>query len=208
MVVERISQNLSLSAPSAFCLDASPQNMTEEKERNAYFHSLVENSWQRIYWTAFDILGNEAETEDICQEALLRAYEKWDTFRGEARAETWFFRILTNLCLNHHRRQSVWQRVRQWIQSEGKEEHWPMRIQSSENPEKSLLSRQSGEAIHSAMEKLSKQQRSIFVLRYLQDFSVREVAEITGLSENSVKTHTARALQTMRKNLSTSQSFL
>lgn len=169
--------------------------------RNEVFAQLVERCWKRAYWIAFDILGDASEAEDLCQDALLRAYEKWGSFREESSVDAWFYRIITNLCLNRKRRRGIWGRVRQWLVSEQVQDIQPFAAQSLESPEKQLQSKEIADAVHLAMEHLSTQQRAVFVLRYLQDFSIKEISEITELSEGTIKTHIFRALRTMRTHL-------
>jgi RNA polymerase sigma-70 factor (ECF subfamily) len=180
-------------------LDHTLSIPTANQDRDVQIKSLVLRRWTKAYWTARDLLGNEAEAEDICQEALLRVYERWTSFRADSSIDTWFFRILINLCLDHRRHKGVWHRISNWLRRDqqelGPNDH-------TDNPEQQLYTRQLGQEIDQAIQKLPDKQRTIFVLRYLQDFSLTEIAEITGLSIGTVKTHIFRSLQTMRGYLS------
>lgn len=165
------------------------------------FKGLVERTWQRAYWTALDILGDPAEAEDLCQEGLLRAYERWDEFRHQAQPDTWVYRIVVNLCLNHRRRKGIWHRISQGLRWEADQEATWESHPTIATPEQKMRDRQTIEAIQKAMEKLSDNQRTVFVLRYLQGFSLQEAADISGLAVGTVKSHLFRALKTMRKHL-------
>lgn len=185
-------------------IEGISQEMQHTQHKEVVFHSLVQRCWRKGYWIACDLLGNPAEAEDLCQDALLRAYERWESFRGEASLDTWFYRILTNLCLNHRRRRGLWGRIQQWLQKEGQpEQQAVLRVEDSFHPEKQYQARQTGEAIQKAVEHLSPHQKMVFVLRYLHDFSVNEICSMTEMSEGTVKTHIFRALNTMRKHLRT-----
>ncbi len=185
-------------------LDSKDVDSTEFEEptsRDDIFHLLVERCWQKGYWIAYDILGRADEAEDLCQDALVRAYENWDGFRHEASIDTWFYRIVTHLSLNQKRRRGIWSRVREFVKRDKEQDREEWRLPTSLHPEKQLQALELRESIQQAMKHLSPKQHTVFVLRYLQDFSVREIADVTEVSEGTVKTHIFRALQTMRDHL-------
>lgn len=177
------------------------QNSVNELTQEEVFHQLVNRCWQKAYWIAYDILGRTDEAEDVCQEALVKAYEKWEGFRKESSIDTWFYRIVTNLCLNQKRRRGIWNRVRDFVRKDKEQGRQEWSLPTSIHPEKQLQARELGQSIQLAMEQLSPKQHTVFVLRYLQDLSVKEIASITELSEGTVKTHIFRALQTLRGQL-------
>lgn len=179
-------------------------HVTERRQaatRDALFRGLVERNQQRAYWMALDLLGDVQEAEDVSQEAFIRAYERLDSFRGEASIDTWFTRILVNMCLGLHRRRGVWFRVRAWLMRQPPEERIVAGPLKAGEPARRLEDRQKIEAIGDAMDTLSQNQRTAFVLRYLHDFSVQEVADAMGCASGTVKSHLFRALQAMRKQL-------
>lgn len=200
-----LQQTMTLACANTGERTAEPQMETNEPSREDVFEGLVHRTWQRAYWTALDIVGDPATAEDLCQEALIRAYERWDEFRHQAAPDTWLYRILVNLCLNHRRRRGIWSRISQTLRLDAERDadwqsHAPLL-----NPEQQLRDRETVEAIHKAMEALSVNQRTAFALRYLQGFSVTEVADVTGWASGTVKSHLFRALRTMRKTLQTSE---
>ena len=69
------------------------------------------------------------------------------------------------------------------------------------SPEKMLLHQEAVEAVWKAVEALSQQQRAVFVLRFVEELELREIAEVMGLRVGSVKAHLFRALQTVRGQL-------
>lgn len=190
-------EKASSSEPKA----SDANDMEGPTSREEVFHHLVERCWQKGYWIAYDILGRADEAEDLCQDALVRAYENWDSFRNEASIDTWFYRIVTNLSLNQKRRRGIWSRVREFVMRDKEQDREEWCLPTSLHPEKQLQARELGESIQHAMKHLSPKQHTVFVLRYLQGFSVREIADFTDVSEGTVKTHIFRALQTMRDQL-------
>lgn len=172
------------------------------RSREETFETLVERVWKRTYWTALDILGDPAEAEDICQEALLKAYESWEEFRQMSSPDTWVYRILVNLCLNQRRRKSIWHKISQTLRLQNDDPVDWEGYGSFLNPEQRLRDHETMQAIHRAMDALSPQQRAVFSLRYLQGFTLQEVADVMDTAVGTIKSHIYRALQTMRKQLS------
>ena len=171
----------------------------EEKER--VFEALVKRNRQRAYWMAYDILQNAQEAEDLSQEAFLRAYEKWDDFRGEASRDTWMLRILINLCLSHRRRRGLWMRIADWLQGESQETQLLGGQSLMKDAEKSMIDRSTAERIREAMARLPEGQRVAFALRYLHEMSIQEIAEATHSATGTIKSHLFRALRAMRGHL-------
>lgn len=174
---------------------------TQAKEKEKIFRELVTRNRQRAYWMAYDILQNSAEAEDLSQEAFLRAYEKWDDFRGEASRDTWTLRILINLCLSHRRRRGLWNRISDWMRQESPEIQLMGGSHHAFNPEQRAVDHSTSVAIREAMKLLSEGQRTAFALRYLHDMSIQEIAEATGSAEGTIKSHLFRALRAMRTHL-------
>ncbi|MCK6511121.1 RNA polymerase sigma factor [Myxococcota bacterium] len=174
---------------------------TQAKEKEKLFRDLVTRNRQRAYWMAYDILQNAAEAEDLSQEAFLRAYEKWDEFRGESSRDTWTLRILINLCLSHRRRRGLWNRISDWLRQESPDAQLMGGSDHPRNAEQHAVDHSISEAIREAMKHLSEGQRTAFALRYLHEMSIQEIAEATGSAEGTIKSHLFRALRAMRIHL-------
>tara|TARA_B100000609_G_scaffold199659_1_gene205656 strand:+ start:17439 stop:18065 length:627 start_codon:yes stop_codon:yes gene_type:complete len=171
-------------------------------QKDVAFRELVERNQKRAFWMALDILGSEAEAEDISQDAFIRTYERWDEFRGDASRDTWFTRILINLCLSRKRRHGIWNRIRDWMQQQPEKN--PLVSQSVQllhDPESLANDRDTADAIREALQSLSERQRTAFVLRYLHDFSIQEIAVATDSAPGTIKSHLFRAIRTLRTQL-------
>lgn len=153
----------------------------------AFFEAHVERA-RRLAWR---LLGrDEAAAEDVVQESFVKAYRARKSFRGEARLETWFYRIVVNQAHNHRR----WRRLR---------ERWTTPAQGDEVDPSGVGPGDPGlrRRIGNALERLSRLQREVFALVHLEGFTVRETAAILGRSEGTVKTHLHRALSSLRDEL-------
>ncbi len=159
--------------------------------RRETFDAFVESHRDRAVRLAFRLLrGDEAAAEDVTQNAFLRAYRALENFRGEARLETWFYRIL----VREAQRQRRWQTVRRlWTVAV---DDAPEPIDERPHPDAGLRRR-----ISAALETLTAAQRETFVLVHLEGFSVSETAAILGKASGTVKSHLHRALAMLREEL-------
>ncbi|USG63907.1 sigma-70 family RNA polymerase sigma factor [Brevibacillus ruminantium] len=148
----------------------------------------IENS---VYRSAFYILGNEQDALDAAQEALIRIYRKLNTYQEKAKFSTWVQRIVSNVCMDKFRAKKETVSI---------DEH-ELVIPDRNNVEDEILLSSLSEDIKTAIDKLPKQYRMVVVLRYLEDFSYQEIAEILELPLNTVKSYLFRARQQLQELL-------
>jgi RNA polymerase sigma-70 factor, ECF subfamily len=142
---------------------------------------------------------------DIVQDAMLKLAEKYPD-KPVTEYPMLFQRILQNTMRDFWRRQKVrniWTSLLSSFGSNSDDEEFRDPLDTidvgdeSQNPASQLESSQTMQVIENALKKLPTRQREAFVLRYWEDMSVAETAEVMGCSEGSVKTHSSRALHTM-----------
>lgn len=136
--------------------------------------------------------------ETLTQDCFLKAHRNWASFRGESSAMTWLMRIAINLEKDHwrNRRLQFWRQTRTNAVDLDEASEW---LPSGErSAEQQLLAREQVQHVWRAVEGLSKQQRMVFLLRYVQEMELAEIAASTGLSEGTVKAHLSRALGKVR----------
>ena len=162
------------------------------------FAELVSRHQRRASRIAFHYLREAAEADEAVQDAFVKAYSHLASFREALPFEIWFTRILINGCLDR-------------IKARGRRERWIVPIEAvgdasvpvarGLSPEAALLSRERRRALAGALAKLPERQRSVFVLSQVEGHSAREVGEITGLNESTVRVHLFRAIRRLRKLL-------
>jgi len=154
---------------------------------------------QRLFRVIRSVVINDAEAEDVLQEAWVRAYEHLDQFAGRASFPTWVTRIAYYEALARTRK------GKRWIPLENPEgEIMPAanRIQStSETPESQAMRSQLGQMLETAVDALPENYRSVFMLREVEQLSTIETAECLGLSEEAVKTRLHRSRALLRSEL-------
>ena len=162
------------------------------------FDALVEQYRTRVLRFVFASVGDMDLAETLTQDCFWNAYKARTTFRGECSVLTWLMRIAINLVRDHTRtrRFQFWKKA-QPVRSEEIHE-WPDRHIS---PEAKALVNEQVQAVWEATTKLSERQRTVFILRYVEDLDITEIAQSTGLSENAVNVHLFRAVRGIRKRL-------
>ena len=155
------------------------------------FCALVDEHQVAAVRTARRLLGGDSAAEDVAQEAFLRAFKGLPQFRGESNLRTWFFRILVREVQRHKR----WQVLRRIWSTDSTSE---MDLPAAERPaeDSALRSR-----IVIALDGLPQRQREAFVLVHLEQFTVKETAEMLGVSLGTAKVHVHRATKALRVSL-------
>ena len=136
--------------------------------------------------------------ETLTQECFLKAHRNWAGFRGESSAMTWLMRIAINLEKDNwrNRRLQFWRQTRTNAVDLDEASEW---LPSGErNAEQQLLAREQVQHVWRAVERLSERQRTVFLLRFVEEMELAEIAGATGLSEGTVKAHLSRALGKVR----------
>jgi len=139
--------------------------------------------------------------ENMTQECLLRAYRSRDGFRGAASVKTWLMQIAVNVLRNElaNARLKFWRRTQRSNVDISTADDWLADRHSS--PEAAAVARQRVAAVWEAADRLPERQRTVFLLRFVEDMELLEIAETTGMKEGTVKTHLFRALQTVRQRI-------
>ena len=139
--------------------------------------------------------------ETLTQECFLKAHRNWGSFRGESSAMTWLMRIAINLQKDHwrNRRMQFWRHTRNNSVDLDEASEWLPSGESS--AEQRVLAHERVGQVWQAVKGLSERQRTIFLLRYVEELELSEIAAATGLREGTVKAHLSRALARVRLEL-------
>ncbi len=168
----------------------------------AAFEELVRHYDQAVLRLAIHLTGNEAEAQDIYQEAFLKAYKSVANFRFECSFYTWIYRIVTNLCLDHLRRRQV-RKEDAPVATDSSGEQYDVLEQvpdarAGANPERDLMSRELGGRINRALDRLTPRERMVFELKHYHGLKLRTVGEVLNTTEETAKNTLFRATQKLR----------
>lgn len=167
------------------------------------FEELVRPHERMVYVTAISVLKNQADAEDVAQEAVLKAFSNFSSFRAESKFSTWLVQITYNEARMKLRKDR--QRLYESIddpQQDSEGDYWPKDFADWRPiPSELLEKKEAREALENAIHSLRRLYREVVLLRDVQDLSIKETASILGISEGAVKTRLLRARLLLRDAL-------
>jgi RNA polymerase sigma-70 factor, ECF subfamily len=166
------------------------------------FHLLIRPYEQQLYRTAFALMKNEAEAEDVVQEAVLKAYRKLAGFRGDSKFSTWLIAITLNEARARLRKESRATVDSLDAQREEGGDFTPAALTDWREVPLAALERQEiRDLIRSAVAQLPDAYREIVTLRDVEELSVNDTAALLGISVTLVKVRLHRARMMLQKKL-------
>src|ERR1035438_6936466 len=186
----------------AACTALEPMTMAMADEIAAEkFSDVVARHRPQIFRFLLSSTRDVDLAETLTQDCFLKAHRNWSSFRGESSAMTWLMRIAINLQKDHwrNRRLQFWRKTQTNAVELDDASDW---LPSGERSvEQHLLARERVAQVGKAVEGLSERQRTVFLLRYVEELELSEIARATGLNEGTVKAHLSRALARVRAEL-------
>src|SRR6202040_58922 len=167
------------------------------------FYELVRPYERMVYATAISIVKNPADAEEVAQEAVLKAFSKLASFRGESKFSTWLIQITYNEAKMKLRkaRPNLYESIDDAQQNE-EGEFWPKDYADWRPiPSELLEENEIRQAVQDAISSLSANYRELLFLRDVQRLTITETTTILGISEGSVKTRLHRARLLLRDSL-------
>jgi len=166
------------------------------------FDRVVELYRTRVLRFLFASVRDIDLAETLTQDCFWNAYRSRRLFRGDCSVHTWLMRIAINLVRNHvqNRRFQFWKKAER---VDSREIHdWP---DGSISPEQRAAVNEQVQAVWEATKTLSERQRTVFLLRFLEDLDILEISHSTGLTESAVNVHLFRAVRHIRKRVGNSK---
>lgn len=183
----------------------------QDGKRSA-FAELVRRHKVPIFNFILRQVRGKTTAEDLTQDVFVRVVQNAATFKHEARFTTWAYSIARNLCIDHLRKMSL-RRHPSLDQAAGKDKDGPTlgdRIADSHPStaaDRQVMSADIGERIVAAVDKLPPEQREVFLLRQLGKVPFKEIASMTGVPENTVKSRMRYALERLQDALSEYEDY-
>jgi RNA polymerase sigma-70 factor (ECF subfamily) len=165
------------------------------------FDAVVRLHWPAVFRFALASLRDRDAAQTLTQDCFVKAWRGRGAFRGESTVKTWIVRIAVNLVRDHarNRRLQFWKRTTaraRDIQEAG--ERIPDERMSAETR---VLRDEQIRAVWEISGTLPERQRTVFLLRFVEDMDLLEISSALGLKEGTVKTHLFRAVQSVRERL-------
>jgi RNA polymerase sigma-70 factor, ECF subfamily len=168
------------------------------------FYELVRPYERAIYLTAFSIINNDADAEEVVQEAILKAFKAIGSFRAEAKFSTWLIQITMNEARMKLRkdRRHLFESLDQPKKGEDDGDYIPHDFADwREIPSEALENARLREGLKKGLASLSAKYRQVLILRDIEHLNIAETAKLIGISESAVKTRLLRARLMMRDAL-------
>jgi RNA polymerase sigma-70 factor, ECF subfamily len=167
------------------------------------FYQLVQPFERAVFLSALSLLKNEADAEDVAQEAILKAFKNIGRFRQEAKFSTWLIQIAINEAKMKLRkdRRHLYDSIEEGQRGEDGDYIPKDFADWREIPSEALEQKELRDALSWALQTLPEKYRTVLVLRDVQHLSIAETAQVLGISEANVKTRLCRARLQMRDAL-------
>jgi RNA polymerase sigma-70 factor (ECF subfamily) len=165
------------------------------------FRLLVEQHSRAIFRLAFRMTGNEEDAEDVVQETFLRAYRQLDKYEARSSFSTWLYRIASNYSLDLIRMRKRHEEKRERGSAEDGRDILQSIPVDTPGPDRIVYGGQIKDRVNAALNELSAQERTAFVLRHFEGLSIEEIGEALGTGANATKHSIFRAVQKLRRSL-------
>jgi RNA polymerase sigma-70 factor (ECF subfamily) len=166
------------------------------------FRELVERYKKKVYFLALDMAGNPVDAEDISQDVFLKVHRSFATFRRGAKLSSWLYRVTYNAAIDHLRtRGAAPEPVDDEVLESRSREGAALAQGRVADPVAAAESSQLQARIAKALEKVSPQEKAVFLLRHYDDLMLKDIASTLGLSIGSVKSYLFRAVRKLQKEL-------
>lgn len=155
--------------------------------------AIYEEYYDDIYYFLLYFTGRQEDAEDLAQEVFSRLLKILPQYDGRVAMKTWLFSVAKYAAIDQYRKQK-WQRLFS--------DNWLARMMSKEGlPEPQLETKEEMRRIKQALQKLKPQLRIVVILRYIEDYSIKETAQILEIPETKVRVDCHRGLKALQKIL-------
>lgn len=182
-------------------LDHSLLRRLQGRDERA-FKDLIDHHRDRVYNVCYRILGHKHEAEDVAQEVFITVFKTIGSFRGDSKLSTWLYRIAVN-----HSKNRIKYLARRHDRDRGQLDDasdtaiGQVGATAPASPDRALEGVQLEASMTEAIRELDEEHRVVVVLRDLEDLSIEEICDITGLPDGTVKSRLHRARLALRKKL-------
>ncbi len=155
------------------------------------FAAIMDRYISKVHRLVRRILGSDLDADDVTQEIFIRVYQYLNTFKGDSKFSTWLYRIAVNHAIKRRKR---WNWFNNTLPLDNVLEH----PDTGDNPLQQTIKQDQSVLVHRLIQSLPVKQRTILILRTEHLLSFKEIAEIVGRTEGTVKSTYFRAIQKLQ----------
>lgn len=159
-----------------------------ESQRNVYFEELYDRYVDKVYRKCLSFVKNDAQAEDFTHDIFLRLVLKIGGFKEQAKFSTWLYSITYNYCMDQMR-----------LVKKQAETALDENFDLQDDDDDSELVEIQAQDLKKALQKIDPDERAILLMKYQDDFSIKEIAETFNISESAVKMRLMRTKEKLRK---------
>lgn len=163
-----------------------------ETQRNAYFERLYERYCDRVYRKCLSFVKDPVRAEDLTHDIFLKLVVKLSSFREQAKFSTWLYSITYNYCTDQLRSQNLRREVYM-------DDGWE-RLDVGNEDGLAELAEMEAKQLQKALHQLPPDEQAMLLMKYQDDISIRDIADLNGLTESAVKMRLKRSRDKLRKH--------
>lgn len=166
------------------------------KEGNTDLYAVLVDRYKNMAYTiAMKVLGNKDDSQDVAQESFIKAFQQLHTFKGNSKFSTWLYTIVYRTAI------SKWKGNRLETQSIDDSIHERFTHEQTFQPYNQLQIKDEQEFVNQAIQRLPRTEALLVTLFYINESSIKEIREITGLSLPNIKIKLFRARKKLERDL-------
>ncbi len=158
------------------------------------FQQLMARYEEKIYRMIFFRTHSRLDAEDICQDVFIQAFKNLKRLKDPDRFGGWLFRIAANRIKDHYRKQRV-RAIFSFLPDVERDADATTTADEGAGAMEKLERQEFWSKVHTMLDRLSRMEKEVFLLRFFDDLGIREISEVINKSQSTVKTHLYRALK-------------
>lgn len=164
---------------------------------DSVFHRLYEEYHHDVFQFLIYLVKNRHLSEDLMHEVYIRVFRAYDRFEGKSSEKTWLFSIAKNVAIDHFRKTAV----RKKHSMEFFDWETQQLVSTERIPEEVSMLNEDKILLYKTLDTCTGDQKMVIIMRFFQDLSIAETADILGWTEGKVKTTQHRAIKALREKL-------
>lgn len=161
-----------------------------DTQRNQYFEALYTRYCDKVYRKCLSFTKDSARAEDFTHDIFLKLIVKLGGFKEQAKFSTWLFSVTYNYCTDHTRIRRGNEFLTEDID----------RVPDYSDDNEAEIAEMQSAGLRKALEKLNADEKGLLMMKYQDDFSIRDIADMTKVTESAVKMRLKRAKEKLRKH--------